>query len=179
MLTKEQKTGEAWEQGYQWSTAVMWMSCRSLRWFVYFLLASLISPTLDRLHFFQGTLKFDWLTDWLTVIRHCIVVVCMIYRWAKVKLHRYTATLSTSSYSSCLFSAGHNERTGAIVFHPQATLSLPPSALSMASCAADGSVCLWNLERWLTWALSMSVICQLKCYCIDQSLGTNTNSSFH
>ena len=43
--------------------------------------------------------------------------------------------------------AGHNERTGAIVFHPQATLSLPPSALSMASCAADGSVCLWNLER--------------------------------
>ena len=50
-------------------------------------------------------------------------------------------------YSSCLLSAGHNERTGAIVFHPQATLSLPPSALSMASCAADGSVCLWNLER--------------------------------
>ena len=42
---------------------------------------------------------------------------------------------------------GHNERAGAIVFHPQATLSLPSSAASMASCAADGSVCLWNMER--------------------------------
>ena len=27
------------------------------------LLASLIGPTLDRLHFLQGTLKFDGLTD--------------------------------------------------------------------------------------------------------------------
>ncbi|MCG8626607.1 MAG: WD40 domain-containing protein [Proteobacteria bacterium] len=43
--------------------------------------------------------------------------------------------------------AGHNERAGAIAFHPQATISLPPSTLALASCAADGSVCLWNLER--------------------------------
>ena len=42
---------------------------------------------------------------------------------------------------------GHNERVGAIVFHPQSTLSLAPSVLNLASCAADGSVCLWNLER--------------------------------
>ncbi len=42
---------------------------------------------------------------------------------------------------------GHQERAGAIVFHPQATISLPSTALAMASCAADGSVCLWNLER--------------------------------
>lgn len=41
---------------------------------------------------------------------------------------------------------GHNERAGAIVFHPEATLSLSPSSLNMASCAADGSVCLWNLQ---------------------------------
>ena len=37
-------------------------SVGALRWFVV-LLASLIGPMLDRLHFFlQGTLKFDWLT---------------------------------------------------------------------------------------------------------------------
>jgi U4/U6 small nuclear ribonucleoprotein PRP4 len=41
---------------------------------------------------------------------------------------------------------GHSDRAGAIVFHPQATLSMSTSSLSLASCAADGSVCLWNLE---------------------------------
>ncbi len=43
---------------------------------------------------------------------------------------------------------GHNDRVGAIVFHPEATLSLGSSSISMASCAADGSVCLWDLERY-------------------------------
>ena len=43
---------------------------------------------------------------------------------------------------------GHNDRVGAIVFHPEATLSLGYSSVSMASCAADGSVCLWDLERY-------------------------------
>ncbi len=43
--------------------------------------------------------------------------------------------------------AGHNERVGAIVFHPEATKSLSPLAVSMASCAADGSVALWNMEQ--------------------------------
>ena len=42
---------------------------------------------------------------------------------------------------------GHNERVGAIVFHPECTLSLTPSVLNLASCAADGSVCLWDLEK--------------------------------
>ena len=42
---------------------------------------------------------------------------------------------------------GHNERVGAIVFHPESTLSLTPSVLNLASCAADGSVCLWDLEK--------------------------------
>ena len=47
-----------------------------------------------------------------------------------------------------LFSTqGHNERAGAIVFHPEATMSLSPLSASMASCAADGSVCLWNMEK--------------------------------
>ncbi|CAH1786164.1 unnamed protein product [Owenia fusiformis] len=41
---------------------------------------------------------------------------------------------------------GHSCNVGAIVFHPQATLSLEDDACCMASCAADGSVKLWNLK---------------------------------
>ena len=43
---------------------------------------------------------------------------------------------------------GHNERVGAIIFHPRATLDLDTSAPCMVSCASDGSVLLWNLERY-------------------------------
>ena len=42
---------------------------------------------------------------------------------------------------------GHNERAGCIVWHPQATLSLSPTSLNLASCAADGSISLWDLEK--------------------------------
>ena len=41
---------------------------------------------------------------------------------------------------------GHNERVGAIVFHPQSTISLESSAANMVSCGIDGVVQLWNLE---------------------------------
>lgn len=41
---------------------------------------------------------------------------------------------------------GHNERVGAIVFHPMATKSLDSSAANMVSCSVDGTVQLWNLE---------------------------------
>jgi len=41
---------------------------------------------------------------------------------------------------------GHNDRVGAIIFHPKATLDLDTSAPCMVSCASDGSVLLWNLE---------------------------------
>ncbi|KAH3800392.1 U4/U6 small nuclear ribonucleoprotein Prp4-like [Dreissena polymorpha] len=40
---------------------------------------------------------------------------------------------------------GHNCSVGAIVFHPQATVSLDETACSMASCSQDGAVKLWNL----------------------------------
>ena len=53
---------------------------------------------------------------------------------------------------------GHNERAGAIVFHPEATTSLSPSSASMASCAADGSVCLWDLERCGTGCDSVMLV---------------------
>uniref|UniRef100_A0A4W5L4R8 PRP4 pre-mRNA processing factor 4 homolog (yeast) n=1 Tax=Hucho hucho TaxID=62062 RepID=A0A4W5L4R8_9TELE len=43
-------------------------------------------------------------------------------------------------------SSGHNTYVGAICFHPQATLILEDSDVNMASCAADGSVKLWNLD---------------------------------
>ncbi|KAK5878225.1 hypothetical protein CesoFtcFv8_023653 [Champsocephalus esox] len=42
---------------------------------------------------------------------------------------------------------GHNTNVGAIVFRPQAGVSLDQSDVSLASCAGDGSVKLWNLER--------------------------------
>lgn len=45
---------------------------------------------------------------------------------------------------------GHNDRVGAIVFHPQATVGLSETSLGLASCAADGSVYLWNLTRYVT-----------------------------
>ncbi|EDV27987.1 uncharacterized protein TRIADDRAFT_21736 [Trichoplax adhaerens] len=41
---------------------------------------------------------------------------------------------------------GHNSRIGAIVFHPQATLTLSSKSACMASCDAEGSVKLWSLE---------------------------------
>ncbi|XP_041370101.1 U4/U6 small nuclear ribonucleoprotein Prp4-like [Gigantopelta aegis] len=40
---------------------------------------------------------------------------------------------------------GHNCNVGAIVFHPQATLTLENTTCCMASCGQDGSVKLWNL----------------------------------
>ncbi|XP_076314876.1 U4-U6 small nuclear riboprotein factor 60K [Tachypleus tridentatus] len=40
---------------------------------------------------------------------------------------------------------GHNCSVGAIVFHPQATLTLPDDSCCMASCSSDGSVKLWDL----------------------------------
>ena len=57
------------------------------------------------------------------------------------------------SLSLSLSPSGHKDRVGAIVFHPQANLSIDSSSLSLASCAADGSVCLWNTERWV-WLIS-------------------------
>jgi len=40
---------------------------------------------------------------------------------------------------------GHNHQVGAIVFHPKATVGLSDEGCCMASCAADGTVKLWNL----------------------------------
>uniref|UniRef100_A0A3Q2EA20 Uncharacterized protein n=1 Tax=Cyprinodon variegatus TaxID=28743 RepID=A0A3Q2EA20_CYPVA len=44
---------------------------------------------------------------------------------------------------------GHNTNVGAIVFRPQSGISLDQSDVNLASCAADGTVKLWNLERWV------------------------------
>ena len=41
--------------------------------------------------------------------------------------------------------AGHDCNVGAIVFHPQATLTQEDTACCMASCSQDGAVKLWNL----------------------------------
>lgn len=43
--------------------------------------------------------------------------------------------------------SGHITNVGAISFHPQATLTLEDSDVNMASCAVDGSVKLWSLDR--------------------------------
>lgn len=45
------------------------------------------------------------------------------------------------------FSEGHSTNVGAVVFHPKATVSLDKKDVNLASCAADGSVKLWSLER--------------------------------
>lgn len=52
---------------------------------------------------------------------------------------------------------GHNDRAGAIVWHPQSTISLSSSSLNLASCAADGSISLWDLERYRFLSLSLSL----------------------
>ncbi|TWW66540.1 U4/U6 small nuclear ribonucleoprotein Prp4 isoform X1 [Takifugu flavidus] len=41
---------------------------------------------------------------------------------------------------------GHNTNVGAVVFRPQAGISLDHSDVNLASCAADGSVKLWSLD---------------------------------
>lgn len=41
---------------------------------------------------------------------------------------------------------GHNERVGAIVWHPGSGISQDPSGVNLASCAADGTVRLFSLE---------------------------------
>lgn len=42
---------------------------------------------------------------------------------------------------------GHTCHVGAIVFHPKATLTQDENVCNMASCAADGSVKLWDFKR--------------------------------
>ncbi|XP_022909545.1 U4/U6 small nuclear ribonucleoprotein Prp4 [Onthophagus taurus] len=42
---------------------------------------------------------------------------------------------------------GHTCHVGAIVFHPQATITQEETACNLASCAADGSVKLWDLKN--------------------------------
>lgn len=43
---------------------------------------------------------------------------------------------------------GHQCNVGAVVFHPHATLDSADEAVcALASCAADGSVKLWTLQR--------------------------------
>ncbi|GIY43793.1 hypothetical protein CDAR_561061 [Caerostris darwini] len=41
---------------------------------------------------------------------------------------------------------GHNCNVGAIVFHPQATLTQSETSVNMASCSTDGVVKLWDLK---------------------------------
>uniref|UniRef100_A0A452G9Q8 Uncharacterized protein n=1 Tax=Capra hircus TaxID=9925 RepID=A0A452G9Q8_CAPHI len=41
---------------------------------------------------------------------------------------------------------GHNTNVGGIVFHPKSMVSLDQKDVSLASCAADGSVKLWSLD---------------------------------
>lgn len=43
---------------------------------------------------------------------------------------------------------GHTCNAGAIVFHPQATAEVSDRICALASCAADGSVKLWNMDRY-------------------------------
>uniref|UniRef100_A0A673AYS1 U4/U6 small nuclear ribonucleoprotein Prp4-like n=1 Tax=Sphaeramia orbicularis TaxID=375764 RepID=A0A673AYS1_9TELE len=59
--------------------------------------------------------------------------------------------LATASCLACSIirqrkRVGHNTNVGAVVFRPQAGVSLDQSDVSLASCAADGSVKLWNLD---------------------------------
>ncbi len=42
---------------------------------------------------------------------------------------------------------GHNAQAGCARFHPQAFKTMNPTLLNIASCAHDGSVLLWNLEK--------------------------------
>lgn len=43
---------------------------------------------------------------------------------------------------------GHTCNAGAIVFHPQATKQESDRICALASCATDGSVKLWNFDRY-------------------------------
>lgn len=42
---------------------------------------------------------------------------------------------------------GHTCNVGAIIFHPKATISQEENICNMASCAADGSVKLWDFTK--------------------------------
>ncbi len=74
--------------------------------------------------------------------------------------------------------SGHNTNVGAISFHPQATLTLEESDVNMASCAVDGSVKLWSLDRCILLVLinisvSISEVKQCNIYlflCVVMSL---------
>lgn len=41
---------------------------------------------------------------------------------------------------------GHTCHVGAIIFHPKATITQEPNVCNMVTCAADGSVKLWDLK---------------------------------
>lgn len=52
---------------------------------------------------------------------------------------------------------GHSCNVGAIVFHPRAMQEGETSVCALASCAADGSVKLWTMERY-EWMVNNLVI---------------------
>lgn len=42
---------------------------------------------------------------------------------------------------------GHSDRVGGVAWHPEATLSLGPDLVNLASGAGDNNVHLWSLDR--------------------------------
>lgn len=58
-------------------------------------------------------------------------------------------------------SAGHTDRVGGVAWHPQATLSQSEDAVNMVSGAADQTVNLWSLNRFVPHAIE-AWICFLK-----------------
>uniref|UniRef100_A0A8C7YEL4 Pre-mRNA splicing tri-snRNP complex factor PRPF4 n=1 Tax=Oryzias sinensis TaxID=183150 RepID=A0A8C7YEL4_9TELE len=65
---------------------------------------------------------------------------------------------------------GHNTNVGAIVFRPQSGVSLDQSDVNLASCAADGTVKLWNMERCVSsglasiWKIFGNNLCSVHSY---------------
>jgi U4/U6 small nuclear ribonucleoprotein PRP4 len=65
---------------------------------------------------------------------------------------------------------GHNCNVGAIVFHPHAMQMEENSVCALASCAADGSVKLWTMERY---EKMLNDIVSNQCIIINLNIITN------
>jgi U4/U6 small nuclear ribonucleoprotein PRP4 len=46
---------------------------------------------------------------------------------------------------------GHNCNVGAVVFRPNVVQDEKSPECALASCAADGSVKLWTMNRYIWW----------------------------
>ena len=76
--------------------------------------------------------------------------ICLIVRLCEhSEVSSKYAVTSVIPIASLTLQIGHSDRVGGVAWHPQATLSQSEDVVNMASGAADMTVNLWSLTRYV------------------------------